>query len=159
MATVEFSSNIANSITTGMMNLAAGGPRSSYSNSPILHSEALFYILQGVKPSSGLPSYATLTGNTLIGWGQSTSGLSPTVKIGTTTTIATTYTAASVTGTATWFFIGRVYSGPVVVQGIYGSVGAVGSGADLEIPSTSIVAGTQYRVSSLIITFPSSYSY
>ena len=76
--------------------------------------------------------------------------------------INTAYTTASASGTATWFRWYTAYAGTAptsVVQQIIGTVGATGSGADLEIPTTALVSGTAYRIQNLRIQFPSSWSY
>lgn len=76
--------------------------------------------------------------------------------------INTAYTTASASGTATWFRWYTAYAGTSptsVVQQIIGTVGATGSGADLEIPTTALVSGTAYRIQNLRIQFPSSWSY
>lgn len=64
--------------------------------------------------------------------------------------LTTSLKAASQSGTATWF---RWYAAQTVFTAttpsfhqFIGTVGAEGSGADLELSSTSIVSGTQYRV-------------
>lgn len=56
--------------------------------------------------------------------------------------------SANATGTATWFRI--VTSGGTFV--LDGSAGASGSGADLILSSTSLVAGGTVSVASLVIT-------
>jgi len=77
--------------------------------------------------------------------------------------INSTYVTATVSGTATWFrlLVGNssIAGGTLVVYQIIGTVGATGSGADLEIPSTAIVSGRAYRIQNLRIQFPSSWSY
>lgn len=74
--------------------------------------------------------------------------------------INTAFVLAAAAGTATWFRWYTVYAaGPAIVQQIIGTVGATGSGADLEIPTTSIVSGRAYRIQNLRIQFPSSWSY
>jgi hypothetical protein len=81
-----------------------------------------------------------------------------------TTTVTTAYKAAIATGTATWFSWCWYNATPPSTGGslqnrIIGTVGATGSGADLEMPTTSIVSGQQFRVYNLRITIPSSYTY
>lgn len=78
----------------------------------------------------------------------------------------TTSTAATGTGTATWFLMrnsqvtSTISAFPYTegdltkVVAILGTVGAVGSGADLEIIDPNIVTGQMYKSSGLTINFP-----
>lgn len=72
--------------------------------------------------------------------------------------INSAYVLASSSGTATWFRWYTALSSNVIHQ-IIGTVGATGSGADLEIPNTSIVSGQPYRIQNLRLQFPSSWTY
>lgn len=75
------------------------------------------------------------------------------------TIINTEYVTASASGTASWFLLGNFNASvSQTMQQIIGTVGAPGSGADLIIGSTSIVAGSQYKAS-LSILFPLSWSW
>jgi hypothetical protein len=81
-----------------------------------------------------------------------------------TTTLTTTFKAATATGTATWFSWCWYNATPPATSGtiqqrIIGTVGTIGSGADLEMLTTSIVSGQQYRVYNLRIALPSTYTY
>lgn len=83
---------------------------------------------------------------------------------GATTTCTTTYKAAIATGTASWFAYVWYNATPPATGGslqqrIIGTVGTIGSGEDLEMVTTSIVSGSQYRVYNLRITLPSTYTY
>ena len=72
-----------------------------------------------------------------------------------------TPTAAIASGAATWFLLGRHYNaGSPAIPAVFmsGTVGAIGSGADLEIYTTNIVAGTVYKQPAFNITFPNSLS-
>lgn len=65
-------------------------------------------------------------------------------------------TVASASGTATWFVMtasgssGALSTNPAML----GTVGATGSGADLEIANTSIVSGQSYSTSVIYLNFP-----
>ena len=69
---------------------------------------------------------------------------------------------ASQSGLATWFML-RNYSGSsndLTIRGaLIGTVGITGTGADLEIPDTSIASGTAYRCSSFYINFPLEFTF
>lgn len=78
--------------------------------------------------------------------------------------INSSFRPATASGTATWFRWYTTSQNTVpteltLIQQIIGTVGATGSGADLEIPSTAIVSGRAYRIQNLRILFPSSWSY
>lgn len=70
-----------------------------------------------------------------------------------TASAITSDASANATGTATWFRIVQGGTGTVICQG---TVGATGSGANLELATVSIVAAAIVAVSSLTITMPES---
>jgi hypothetical protein len=69
--------------------------------------------------------------------------------------------SATASGTATWFWWFSIdsFSNAISNQGVLGTVGLVGSGADLEIPSVDIVAGNPYRISNVVWRFPTTLTY
>ena len=77
-------------------------------------------------------------------------------------TISTNLKAATASGTAAWFWAIGTMSNSTPTATIYqqfiGTVGVSGSGADLTITDTNIVSGNLYRISSLIINVPSTYT-
>lgn len=89
--------------------------------------------------------------------------------------ISTNYVAAGAPGIATWFWIYTVYNGytgslngltspagvsdTTLLHQLIGTAGAVGSGADLEIPDTNIVAGNAYRILNLRLQFPTTWTF
>jgi len=75
-------------------------------------------------------------------------------------TMNTALKQAIATGTATWFWITNFDYGDAqpILQQIIGTVGTIGSGADLEITTTSIVQGSPYRVSNLVFNIPASWT-
>jgi hypothetical protein len=64
-------------------------------------------------------------------------------------TLNTNLTVAGASGTAEWFWwVAYTSSTPTVLYNqVFGTVGTIGSGADIEIPSVSIIAGNPYRIS------------
>lgn len=81
--------------------------------------------------------------------------------------IETHYKAAIASGTVTWFWLvtaqctttgNGVQQDPIIHQ-IVGTVGATGSGMDLELPDTNISAGQQYRIVNFKIQFPTSWTF
>jgi hypothetical protein len=79
------------------------------------------------------------------------------------------YRTAVASGTATWFMIYTQQKGSgvgqqpsptqAIVNAIIGTVGTVGSGADLEVATTSIVAGQTYRVYNMRLQLPATWTY
>jgi hypothetical protein len=75
--------------------------------------------------------------------------------------LSSAYVAAEASGTATWFWwtvrnipnSGNYSTGNTLHHQVVGTVGTTGSGADMELPSTSIVSGQNYRFLNLRIDF------
>lgn len=85
----------------------------------------------------------------------------PTVVKTTSIVINTTYVAAVAAGTATWFWkfqATQLYSSTIVNQFI-GTIGTVGSGADLELPDVNVIAGNPYRIRNFELQLPISWTY
>ena len=76
--------------------------------------------------------------------------------------LSTPLKAATASGTATWFWSACAGSGSTsattITQQFFGTVGLAGSGADLTIDDTAIISGNNYRISSLVIEIPSTYT-
>lgn len=72
--------------------------------------------------------------------------------------VAFTPSSAIAAGTATWFMLGSQKNASYYALLQAGTVGAIGSGADLEIADTNIVLGTTYKQPALNIVFPNSMS-
>jgi hypothetical protein len=74
------------------------------------------------------------------------------------------------TGTATWFCLRRLVTTSTSTwdipdqydltdcAAIIGTVGAIGSGADIEVASTSITTGSTYKSAGFLLSIPSSYT-
>lgn len=72
------------------------------------------------------------------------------------------HVAAIKTGVATWFMIASRNPGvtdSTLVNVVTGSVGIPGSGADLIIPSTSVVEANLYKLVNFSVTLPSTITY
>ena len=75
-------------------------------------------------------------------------------------TFRTIYKNATAAGTASWFWCSAYYfNSPNIFQQFIGTVGAQGSGADMEISSTDIVLGTAYRVLTSNVQIPTAWTY
>jgi len=78
--------------------------------------------------------------------------------------VRTSYVAAAASGLATFFILAAQFSNNITAVPTYsnnnaahcitGDIGTVGSGADLEIANTSIVAGEQVRILNLRFRIP-----
>lgn len=81
--------------------------------------------------------------------------------------ISTQYRAAQASGTATWLWwvviptlpSGEPNDASGLLHQVIGTVGLPLSGADLEIPTTNIATGEQYRIVNLRVQFPTSWNY
>jgi hypothetical protein len=78
--------------------------------------------------------------------------------------ISTTYKNATASGVATWYWwtVRKVFSlldtDPFCHQ-IIGTIGIVGSGADLEISDVNLVSGNAYRVYNLRLNWPTTWTF
>lgn len=76
--------------------------------------------------------------------------------------INTTYVPAIASGRATWFLgYTQLASGGVAIdtigQAFMGTIGITGTGADLEIPNTTVTATVPYAITNLTFQFPTSW--
>lgn len=66
---------------------------------------------------------------------------------------------ASASGVATWFMLSRNLGTSLTnVGALIGTVGLSGSGADLEIPDTSIVSGANYQSAGFFVNVPTNWT-
>lgn len=118
-------------------------------------------IMKGIKPADGtiLIDTARLSDSLVVfssdynlkHWKDSFTDQNPAI-------MQTPYVVAEASGTATWFWLlvtGSTEDPTHVMQQMIGTVGSLGSGADLEIPNISIVSGEPYRILNLRLQFPS----
>ena len=175
MSTLRFSNNLANSIM--VQGAAAGAPigTSSPQTTTISGGNSaggtLLLIYKGtIENFSTFTDRSTRSSDLLITFslgtttnsytdvGQINAGLSNAArsyKVG----LNLTSTAASASGTATWFLLCRAGTTSLTDKGAFmGSVGASGSSADLEIPSTSIVSGNNYQSNGVYLNFPQNWT-
>lgn len=127
----------------------------------------LVCIMKGTVPTNftTLTDFSSRSADVLVQWsvpgGQFTA--SPTTN---PASFSSSFAAASASGTATWFWwMSRGYRSPssgfnnTIFEQIVGTVGVTGSGADLEISSTSITAGQLFRVIDLRLQLATSFNY
>ena len=72
--------------------------------------------------------------------------------------VGLTPSAAVAAGAATWFMLGAQKDSSYYGVFQTGTVGLIGSGADLEIADTNILSGTIYKQPAMNIVFPNSMS-
>jgi len=169
MATIQLSTGLKNELaskiwirTSGYINILWGAamPPLVYNNN--FGYGGLVYIMKGAVPSNftGL-TIASRTSDILVTFSVANNDLGSSGYVNNVFTMNTSLVQATNTGTATWFWIvqrGIVNSSIAEVQQIIGNVGTIGSGADLEIQTTSIVTGSPYRISNLVFVMPDSWS-
>jgi hypothetical protein len=128
--------------------------------------QAYITLMKGTAPTdfSTLTSFAARSADVLATFAVSNADFSPS-QIGVNPSIiSTVYSNATASGTATWFWwtVRPSYSfdNPnSIVHQLIGTVGVTGSGADLEMGSTSIVIGNPYRILNIRISFPSTWTF
>lgn len=106
---------------------------------------ALLAIYSGTRPATG----AALSGNTLLAELTCGTPFAPASSNGVLTANAISSVAGAATGTATW---ARVYKSDGTTFVMDMSVGATGSGADLQLNSTAIQSGATVAVTGGSIT-------
>ena len=69
-------------------------------------------------------------------------------------------TVARLSGTATWFILGKYYNATYPVNAfLSGSLGAVGSGADMELDVLNFTAGVTYKRTPIVFPLPNNLVY
>lgn len=123
-------------------------------------------LMKGTVPAdlSSLTSYTSRSADTLVEFVVRSAHFAPSQPTINPAVISTIYVNAAAAGTATWFWITVRPSyfqdnTNFIIHQIIGTVGLIGSGADLEMGSTNIVLGEPYRVLNLRIQFPSTWNY
>lgn len=173
MPTVEYSPAIASTMYSTFLNINLGQTNNNYNWS--LGSQAtLLALYSGPVVTSFSASTSTDLGNALCTWNNYLGITEPyglsNQSFNTSTliwTITSYYRAARASGTATYFKLLARQTGSTadleasypVYGAIHGTVGLIGSGADLEMGNTTIVAGRRYRVQNLQIQFPRTFTY
>lgn len=129
-----------------------------------------FCIMKGTVPATPPVNFNARGGDALLVF-TSTGGStgSPFTSTGTfanPAVITTNYVNASASGTATWFWIltvqqqaGAPDNTQNPPQQVWGTIGVTGSGADLVMSSTSIIAGQPYRIYNFRWQMPTSWTF
>ena len=172
MAIVSFSPVTASGASTGLAYQLFG--RVGFSYSGITGAGTAFFdalssgtngiaIMQGTPPSnfSTLTSYSARSADTLLFIPANNTNFGGASFTNNRYNLSTPNVLATQSGTATWFWALTADvpadTGPIYQQFI-GTVGVSGSGADLTITDTAIVSGNPYRITSLIIEIPTTYT-
>lgn len=126
-------------------------------------------IMQGTKPANftNLQTTDQQASNVLVSFGETTPSNTFSIhQSENVATISTRYNNASVSGVATWFWLfttryNSYNSGASVdiSNQLMGTVGLPGTGSDLELQDTNIIAGQPYRVLNLGLRFPTSWTF
>lgn len=176
MATISLSNNFlfgsSGSLQGRMFNLGASS--SNVSLSGLLeamnsggsnYGASQIHIMKGTMPTdlSTLTSFTQQSANILATFNPGTNAAgsyAPSTPYTTSiANITTNYVAASAAGTATWFWwlvratSNQVYQNTPLFNQIVGTIGTIGSGADLEIANTNIASGQQVRIYNLKVSF------
>lgn len=128
-------------------------------------SAGLILIMKGTIPTNftGLTSWGVRSSDVLVQYSRLSSQINVSFPGNNTALFSTPYNTASANGTATWFWLlstqGSGGSTEPIWNQIIGTVGTLGSGADMQISSTNIVSGQSYRVITAQLTFPVSWTY
>lgn len=159
--------------TTQRTGLLQGG--SNYPNSQ--SAGAYLFIMQGAVPANlstlinpqvrladSLVTFSTTTNATI-----TLGDFAPTDVTTNPVSISTNYIPASATGTATWFWLidspdaltptNNSLLSTTITHQVIGTVGLIGSGADLQLANVNIVAGEEIKVYNFNIQFPTSWTY
>lgn len=141
----------------------------SYGINPQLTGNArtgVISIMKGSVPTNlNSIDYGSRSADVLVQWTMLSGNFTATSPNTNPAVINSSFVSAIASGTATWFWwVTRDggwfgYSGNTVFEQIAGTVGVTGSGADLEISSTSITAGQLFRVIDLRIQLATSFNY
>jgi hypothetical protein len=170
MATIQLSTGLKNELASRVWVKQSSliGVTWGAANGPLVYNtnyggaSGTLYIMKGSVPSNftGL-TLINRTSDILITYETINGDFNSSSYVNNVFTLNTSLVQATGTGTATWFWIynvGEVNYAVVPVQQIIGNVGTIGSGADLEIQTNSIVAGSPYRVSNLVFVMPDSWT-
>lgn len=183
MALLEFSAGFMSGYPQRIIGVnTSPGTANSVSNSKLLgypNSSGAdahqFRIMKGTAPAdfSTLTTYGSRSSDVLAVYATNYTFGAGVFSITDTTVnpvvVQSVYFTASASGTATWFWwtvtqlpsngASPPSAGAVPLQQIIGTVGAPGSGADLEVYNTTLTAGDPLRVLNFKISFPSSWTY
>ena len=179
MATIEFSPQLASDYITRVAGKVAApalsvgcsnGARTSLfsaSNSSNWNGAvSSISIMKGTVPTdfTALTSYNSRSADVLATFSSTSSSFAPVINTTNPINITTPFSQATATGTATWFWltvIGEPYApsySNVIQQQLFGTVGILGSGADLELANVNLTSGTAYSITNLRLRFPTSWT-
>jgi hypothetical protein len=175
MATIELSSGFMASLPTRIIRYnenVNSGNVGSVTGLLMNGSESYGYptayitLMKGAVPAdlSTLTSFTSRSADTLVTFSMASAHFAPSQTALNPAIISTIYVNASAAGTATWFWWTArprySFDSPnSIIHQVVGTVGTVGSGSDLEMGTTSIVAGEPYRIVNLRLQFPAMWTY
>ena len=166
MPRIEFSQGIVSNTSAALTRIGVGSSMAEASlfsaggsaNYPL----GRICIMKGTMPTdtSSLTTYPARSADILVTFDGANGGVQAGVtSLNNVTTVALPYTNATASGQATWFWWlvkggTTVSSGDAIYHSIIGSIGTLGSGADLEVNDVNVVQGSPYRITNLRITWP-----
>lgn len=166
MSRIELSTAMANAVsyrmlrtnfTTGTGNTASSGmPLFASGESGTNNSHGRITIMTGVMPTDTsaitIPSFRS--SDVLVTFNSKSNGISM-VSTKNVSTFSFDYMNASKSGAATWFWWASIAgTNATLYHSIIGSIGLLGSNADLEVNDTNVIAGNPYRITNMRITWP-----
>lgn len=173
MAKIEFSPSFMSGLPTRILRYnesatgqipAVSGLLPAGTDSYTSQSSGFLYLMKGVVPTnfSSLTAFNVRSTDVLCMWRVRDGSFAPSQQNVNPAVVSSTYQTATQTGTATWFWwnVRPAYDQDnqnLLIHQIIGTVGLTGSGADLEMGTTNLVAGEQYRVLNIRLQFPSSW--
>lgn len=161
---------------TATFNMNQTGVQDALTANPATLQVGMIQFMKGTPPTdfSGLTSATSRASDVLCTWmdgiyidptlgvNVASPDFNPSNFTNNPVTISTNYKNATQSGTATWLWwkvISINSSVSAIAHQAFGTLGGLGSGMDLELQSTSIVAGQPYRFINLQLTFPTSWTY
>lgn len=178
MPAIEYSQGLHNNVLSSVLNLFAGsGGNTQYYSAQWATAYAGVQLMKGTQQTTWNGLINDRYNDSLCMWsfrGGEIGNLQLSSRTNNVFTMRSYYVQARQSGTATWFrwavsqnfFIDSyVNSGYLSQAYITGTVGGVGSGADLIMQGfnstdpVTIVSGQRYKIENLVFTFPRTWTY
>ena len=165
MARIELSTGMASNVSTNMLRtgITSAGPNTNATGMPLFaagtsgaNSYGRVIIMAGEMPTdtSVLTSPSFRLADQLVTFDAKSAGITMT-SARNVTTFSFNYVNATKAGQATWFWWQSLNGGSTTLfHSIIGSIGLLGSNADLEVNDTNVIVGNPYRITNMRITWP-----
>ena len=166
MSRIELSPTMANTVSANMLRIGSStqpananstGMPLFASGSSISNSYGRIIIMAGEMPTDTAVLTAANLRSTdqLVTFDSRAAGITMT-STRNVTTFSFNYVNATKAGQATWFWwqSANGSSSTILYHSIIGSIGLLGSNADLEVNDTNVIVGNPYRITNMRITWP-----